>query len=463
MRSRLRFSLYLSVLVLIFVIGGLVLSFRIFITVPLDKLDRIAFHVAENVFSYRDHPGLPERYLRELSGGTPISLTLFDRERRAIASMKKPAPSAEVLQSAQRDPGHRYVVHEIHDRRAGGHGELLGYALLDHIPSPPPGLLIGLCVLLGALALLVVTITLHVGAPLQRIATAARAFGRGDLKARTGLVRKDELGDAGRAFDEMADRVTSLMAAERELMANISHELQTPLARIRVAVDLICDGISDRSMDILPEISRDLGEIDRLIDDVMTNSRLDFAAGSLTTTTLLRREQLRVPQLLDHVEARFFALHPDRTLVVEQQPDLPSLFVDPVLVRRLLENLLSNAAKYSELPEPITLRATLTDLFVVFEISDRGIGIDPADLPSLFTPFFRTDRSRSRTTGGTGLGLVLARRIVLAHGGNLSLQSTPHQGTTVTFSLPIEPSPPLRDSAAWPMVRGAPPPPASRR
>jgi two-component system, OmpR family, sensor kinase len=430
-RSRLRFSLYLSALVLIFVIGGLFLSFRVVAAVPRDKLDLVATHVAENLFSYREQPEALRRHLQNLRD-TPISLTLYDRQRKVIASTSARPPSGDVLAESRRAPSRRYRVHEIR-----GGGALLGYALIDHVPAPADRIFLSLSVLLLALALLVLAITRHVGPPLQLIARAARAFGRGDLRARTGLVRKDELGDAGRAFDEMADRLTSLMSAERELMANISHELQTPLARIRVAVDLLCDGISDRAMDILPEIARDLGEIERLIDDVMTNARLDFATGSLSTSSLLHRAPLRVPELLTHAAARFFALHPNRTLVVEQQPDLPSLSVDPVLVRRVLENLLSNASKYSEPSSAITLRATLTGRTVVFQISDLGIGIDPADLPSLFTPFFRTDRSRSRTTGGTGLGLVLARRIVVAHGGDLSLVSTPHQGTTVTFSLPI--------------------------
>ncbi len=450
MRSRLRFSLYLGALVLIFVIGGHLLSLRLSEAVPFGKLDLIAYHVAENIFARREEPGGAQRQLRELHD-TPISLSLFDREGRLLATMKEPAGAdgpigaagarlaaklEQKLADKRRDPGRRYRVHEI---RRGG--ELLGHALLDRRPERPGKPFVGLFVLLFALTLLVVTITLHVGQPLQRIAAAARAFGRGELTARTRLARKDELGDVGRAFDEMADRITQLMAAERELLANISHELQTPLARIRVAVDLLGDGISDRVIDLLPEISRDLGEIDRLIDDVMTNARLDFAAGGLSTSSLLRRQPVPLSELLGETEQRFAALHPDRTLIIERPAQLPTLAVDPVLVRRALENLLANAAKYSTPPAAITLRASLTPGAVVFAIVDRGIGIDPADLPALFTPFFRTDRSRSRATGGTGLGLGLACRIVQAHGGHLSLESAPHQGTTVTLQLPLAGTP----------------------
>jgi signal transduction histidine kinase len=441
-RSRLRFSLYLGALVLVFVIGGHFLSFRITAAMPGGRLDLISYHVAANILAHHGEPGGAQRRLDELRG-TPLSLSLFDRDLRLLGSVADPPPSTTDLLAALREPGLRHRVHEL--RGAGHHGpgggELLGYALVEPPPRPPGRPFIGLFILLCALALLVAIVTLHVGHPLQRIAAAARAFGRGELGARTGLVRKDELGDVARAFDEMAERVTSLMAAERELMANISHELQTPLARIRVAVDLLGDGISDRVLELLPEITRDLGEIERLIDDVMTNARLDFAAGALSTSSLLRRQPVQLVELLSHLEGRFLALHPGRALLVERPPRLPGVSIDPVLVRRALENLLANAAKYSAPPAPITLRVRLTSSAAVFEIIDHGIGIDPADLPNLFTPFFRTDRSRSRATGGTGLGLGLARRIAQAHGGRLFLESAPHQGTCVTLELPLSPSP----------------------
>jgi signal transduction histidine kinase len=109
---------------------------------------------------------------------------------------------------------------------------------------------------------------------------------------------------------------------------------------------------------------------------------------------------------------------------------------DPVLLRRAIDNLLENASKYSDDSQPIALRARSTGSEVVVEVQDRGIGIDPADLGKLFTPFFRTDRSRARGTGGIGLGLALAKRIVEAHRGSIGVHSSPGEGSTFRFSVP---------------------------
>jgi signal transduction histidine kinase len=150
-----------------------------------------------------------------------------------------------------------------------------------------------------------------------------------------------------------------------------------------------------------------------------------------------------VAALVEDVAARFRAAAPVRTLEVQVDPGLPPLHGDPELLRRLLGNLLDNARKYSEAPAPVALSAHASAptqsnsvRSVTLAVADRGIGIDPADLPRIFTPFFRTDRSRARGTGGFGLGLALAKRIAEAHGGTLTAESTPGDGTVVTARLP---------------------------
>ncbi|RYE83499.1 MAG: ATP-binding protein, partial [Myxococcales bacterium] len=124
-------------------------------------------------------------------------------------------------------------------------------------------------------------------------------------------------------------------------------------------------------------------------------------------------------------------------------PDLPGLEADPMLLRRVLDNLLDNAHKYTPEPDrPVRLEARRDPGGVAFLVHDRGAGIAASDLPHLFTPFFRGDRSRNRGTGGVGLGLALARRIVEAHGGRIELKSTPGQGTVATVIVPAAaPSP----------------------
>lgn len=273
--------------------------------------------------------------------------------------------------------------------------------------------------------------------PLRVLSSAARAFGGGDRSARAGLVRPDELGEVARAFDEMAGRVTELLRAEKELLAGISHELRTPLARIRVALDIAAESDADVARESMADIGADLDELERLISDVLTAARLDLGDGAGPAgTPPLRRQSLDLADLLAQAASRFRAAHPERPLVVEVPAGLPAIDGDPVLLRRVFDNLLENAHKYTEHPDdPVTLAARGRDPVEV-EVVDQGIGISPEDLPRVFRPFFRADRSRTRATGGLGLGLALARRIVEAHGGEIALHSALDQGTRALVRLP---------------------------
>jgi signal transduction histidine kinase len=294
-----------------------------------------------------------------------------------------------------------------------------------------------LAAVLLALAIASIPLARGIAAPLERLTAAARALGSGDLSARSGIDRADEVGELSRAFDEMAERLERLVRSEKELLANVSHELRTPLARIRVAVELAAEGDLDRAHRYLGEMAADLGELGRLVDDILTAARLDLAAGKSASTELpLRREPVDASELLARAADRFRAAHPDRPFEVALAGPLPSLDGDPALLRRVLENLLDNAHKYSEAGAPVALSARAEGGALVVEVRDRGIGVDASDLPRLFTPFFRTDRSRARGTGGVGLGLALARRIVEAHGGRIAAESVPGQGTVVRFSVP---------------------------
>jgi signal transduction histidine kinase len=240
----------------------------------------------------------------------------------------------------------------------------------------------------------------------------------------------------------MAERVQSLLLSERELLANVSHELRTPLARIRVALDIASEADPQSGRASIAEIAADLSEIEALIDDILTTTRLDIAAGRGDPSAFaLHPEQMAPSALCDRASKRFQARHPLRKLQLAIEDGLPPVHADPVLFRRVLDNLLENAHKYSpDADQTVTLRARRGDRgedAVVFEVADRGLGIPAEDLPRVFTPFFRGERSRSRGTGGVGLGLTLAKRIVEAHGGTIDVTSEVGGGTTVRVSLPV--------------------------
>jgi two-component system, OmpR family, sensor kinase len=317
-----------------------------------------------------------------------------------------------------------------------------GVVVVARFPPVRPGLWTALLTLgsgLGVVAMGAILMARFITRPITRLSHAVRAFGEGDLQARASLARNDELGVLGKSFDEMAGRIQTLLRAEKELLANVAHELRTPLARIRVALDIAEESERDIAHSSLLEIGTDLKELETLLEDILTAARLSLADGAPSAAQLsLRKENIEAAELAERAARRFSMRHPQRRLQFDVAPDLPRLEVDPVLFRRVLDNLLDNAHKYTpNQTTPITLRAEQEPKAVRFEVADLGVGIAEAEQASLFTPFFRAERSRSRATGGVGLGLTLAKRIVEAHKGNIDIESQEGVGTRVFVRIPF--------------------------
>lgn len=327
--------------------------------------------------------------------------------------------------------------------RVDGPGPLAGAILLVR-GSPPQlpvdAILVVLAVMLAMVAVASVWFARGLARPLARLAGAAERLGDGDLAARAAVDRRDELGQVGQAFDRMAQRITALLDANRSLVASVSHELRTPIARIRVALELASESPAE-AQELLRGVGDDLGELERMVDDILTMTRL-----STPSAAPLRRERCRPDELADRAGRRWRLLHGERTLVADVAPDAPAVDGDPVLLRRVIDNLLDNAAKYAPAERPVELRVRVADATVRFEVSDQGPGLTTAELAQAFTPFWRSDASRTRDTGGVGLGLALARQIARAHGGDVTLASAPGQGTRAVLTLPAvagtAPSPP---------------------
>jgi signal transduction histidine kinase len=365
--------------------------------------------------------------------------TVYDRDGRLIASTATPplphSPADELPARAHRrvfpeEPPWR-VVTVLEDR-----GQLIVGS--GNSFRADAAQIFG--ALLAAVACIVMLVSLPmaraIAAPLGRLIHAVRALGEGELSARSQVKTHGEVGELARAFDDMAERIQALVRAERELVANVSHELRTPMARMRVALDLVEVQGAGRALRSLEEIAIDLRELERLVEDLLTVSRLDLHARAPSRgLPLLRRERAELSSVLRACAARFHERFPDRALRVELEPGLGTLDADVGLLSRAFDNLLDNAHKYSR--AEITLRAGCAGARACVSVEDCGEGVAAEDLPLLFTPFFRTDRSRTRMSGGVGLGLSLTRRIVEAHGGQVWLESQLGRGTTVTVELPL--------------------------
>jgi signal transduction histidine kinase len=230
--------------------------------------------------------------------------------------------------------------------------------------------------------------------------------------------------------------VGPLLLVEKELMANVAHELRTPLSRIRVALEIAGEGDLTTARASLEDIGVDLAELEALINDVLTASRLELTGERGHGGLPLNVRSLSAGELGADSAARFRTRHPERSLSVVIGEGVPSVNGDQMLLRRALDNLLENAAKYSGSTQPIALSVGVLERGVVFEVKDQGIGIAKRDLRRVFSPFFRAERSRTRSGGGVGLGLTLTKRIIEAHRGRIRLESSPGQGTTARIELP---------------------------
>lgn len=298
-----------------------------------------------------------------------------------------------------------------------------------------------LLLLMGGLVVslaLVYPLSRSITRPLEQLTATADAFGRGDLSARSGIARDDEVGRLARAFDQMAERIQAARRAEKELLANVSHELRTPLARVRVALGLI-ESPPEATRRRLAVVEEELDELERLISNVLTATKLDLAA------LPFRRAPVRVRDLAEKSRDRVLALEPERQVEL----DVPQWLVanlDSALIARALDNLVDNARKYDESGKPIRISAHSDGAMVRMAVRDSGPGIPEQELARIFDPFYRGANARA-ISSGFGLGLALARRVVELHGGTIRATNLPQGGTEIELAVPCA-SPAAASAAA---------------
>jgi signal transduction histidine kinase len=238
-------------------------------------------------------------------------------------------------------------------------------------------------------------------------------------------------------WNDMADRIERLLRGQRELLANISHELRSPLTRVRVALELLPRDEDSEAR--LGEVEADLTELEKLIEDVLMTSRLD------ATGLPARPEKVALLPLLKQVVERAHnsPLQSAQTVTIKEGPELV-LLADGSLLKRAVFNLIENAAKYGA--PPITVSAETRNSTVDIIVSDDGPGIPAAERERVLEPFYRRDKAhtqhaRGSSASGYGLGLTLARRVVEAHGGSIhiaaaSIHEGVERGCKVTLRFP---------------------------
>jgi signal transduction histidine kinase len=300
-------------------------------------------------------------------------------------------------------------------------------------------LLISAAVSLVLSALVGMMLARAIARPVRELTHAANRLAQGDFDYPVDMKSPGELGELARAFRSMSSDMRRMLQARTDLVTNVSHELRTPLTAVKGLVETLRDGAVD-DLDardrFLASIESETDRLIRLVNDLLTLSRADAQA------LVLRRERFDLTGLsrscVDGLAAQ--AAAQNISLVV----DGPSVYVsaDADRIRQVLVNLLDNAIRFSPPGETVRVSVGQDDILphsATVSVQDRGPGISAVDQPRVFERFYRGDKSRThRGDVGAGLGLSIAQTLVEAHSGRITLTSSPSQGTTVRFTLPVE-------------------------
>jgi signal transduction histidine kinase len=273
--------------------------------------------------------------------------------------------------------------------------------------------------------------------PLRDMAKAAQEMERGDYRQRVVTASRDEVGQLAVAFNGMSAELESLERVRRDLVANVSHELKTPISALRAHLENLLDGVEQPEPETLQVMLAQSERLGRLVDQLLELSRLE--SGDVP----LRREPVSLRSLVSRVlsEIAVTRLRHDVELAHDVPDDLPPIYADAERVHQVLFNLLDNAVRFTPSGGRIRVTASSRNGSVDVAVHDTGPGIAPEHLPRLFERFYRVDTARSRDEGGTGIGLAIARSVVEAHGGRIWAESEPGKGSTFTFELPVAASP----------------------
>lgn len=279
---------------------------------------------------------------------------------------------------------------------------------------------------------------------IRSLEKAAHQIAQGELDSKVNVSGRDELALLGSTFNQMstqlqvaANQKQELEQLRSDLIAWVSHDLQTPLTSIRAIVEALADGIAEdpqTQQRYLRTAQRDIQALSLLIDDLFQMAQLD--AGGIP----LDREWGSITDLISDTLESFRQMVEQREINLhgEASANCDPVNMDIQRVGRVLNNLVSNAIRHTPTGGSITVNATRQDENILVTVSDSGEGISKEDLPYVFERFYRGEKSRNRNTGGAGLGLAIARGIVEAHGGKIWVESHPQRGTTFSFLLPCK-------------------------
>jgi signal transduction histidine kinase len=422
--QRLWWRIWLAVLAAIMLVT--VLSFVILrLLIDPERLGPPADALAQEIAAVLPAADAPQAQLQaeldRLGRGREAALAVFDAERRRLAQSgrwlppprRRFADSHWLTRGSHEEPGERHPAEEgsverppqiFAQRLDDGRWLVVGRDL--RLRRLPYGGALWFALLALGTGLGAYPVVRRLTRRIERLQQGVEELGRGDLRARVPVQGHDEVARLAASFNTAAARIEQLLQSHRALLANASHELRSPMARVRLALDLLdADGSAEQRQALKDEVRRDIAELDGLIDEILLASRLDAqVAGGVPES---KSELVELTALVAEECARVAARLSGESVLVEG---------DARLLRRLVRNLLENAQRYGG-GQPIDVEVRARGERAELTVADRGPGVADDERDRIFEPFYRA-RGVGESSGGVGLGLALVLRIAQRHGGD---------------------------------------------
>ena len=325
--------------------------------------------------------------------------------------------------------------------------EVLGTFYMSPMPSPeipfPPlsviYLAVGRFLLWGGLVAiafsLLITFLLSRGilAPVKALTQTARQLGKGDFSQRVKVKNKGEVGELAQAFNSMADDLERAEQLRRNMVADVAHELRTPLSNLKGYLEAVRDGVVKLDANAIRSLDEEASLLSRLVDDLQELSLAESGELKLDCRAIDIAEL--ISQTAGSMQPQMVAK--GISLSIDALDKLPAVYIDSHRIGEVLRNLIENALAHTPSAGTITVTAKVQGEWLEASVIDTGEGIPAEDLSNIFERFYRVDKSRTRATGGSGLGLTIAKRLIEAHGGQIEVVSQIDQGTRFIFTLPV--------------------------
>ena len=285
-----------------------------------------------------------------------------------------------------------------------------------------------------------ILISRQVVTPMLRMTSLSHRIAEGEyaerLKLPGGLQASqvDELDQLALSFNQMAEKLEKVETMRRQLIGDVTHELRTPLTAVKGYLEGVMDGVLPATPETFQQIHAEIDRLQRLVNDLQELSRVE--SGAVQLELALTSPAGLIEKIQNNFSNQFS--EKDIQLLADVEPGIPNILVDSDRIIQVLTNLVGNALQYSSNGGTVTLAVHQEKSEIVFSVKDTGIGISAEQLPYIFNRFFRTDKSRNRASGGSGIGLTIAKALIQAHHGRIWAESKGEgRGSTFSFSIPL--------------------------